>query len=154
MSPGDLPFVDEHSLAIEAPRERVWEALLPVAAGSFEGGRVAELGARILGCREAGSSGPRPLAQGATIPGFRVAEAHSPSRLVLEGGHRFSDYRLVFLVDEGGPGASRLRAQTWAEFPGLHGRAYRAAVIGTRGHVFVVRRLLAAVARRAGRASR
>jgi hypothetical protein len=42
-----------------------------------------------------------------------------------------------------------VRAETRAAFPGLQGRAYRALVIGTRGHVLAVRRLLRAVKARA-----
>jgi hypothetical protein len=34
---------------------------------------------------------------------------------------------------------------TYADFPGPHGRAYRAAVVGSRGHVLAVRRMLAAI---------
>ena len=40
-----------------------------------------------------------------------------------------------------------LRARSYGEFPGLHGRAYRVAVIGTRGHVLATRHLLKAVRR-------
>jgi hypothetical protein len=74
---------------------------------------------------------------GATLPGFAVVEASRSSRLELRGHHRFSSYALVFLIDDEG-----VRAQTYAEFPGLRGRAYRALVIGTRAHRLVVRRLL------------
>jgi len=47
----------------------------------------------------------------------------------------------------------RVRAETRAEFPGLQGSVYRALVIGTRGHVLVTRRILAAVQRRAERSA-
>jgi hypothetical protein len=42
---------------------------------------------------------------------------------------------------------SRLRAETHAAFPGLLGRLYRAAVIGSGGHRLVTRRLLRQIAR-------
>jgi len=47
--------------------------------------------------------------------------------------------------------SGRLRAETRARFPGGAGRLYRAAVIGTRGHILVTMRLLEAVKRRAER---
>jgi len=144
----ELPFVDEHALAIDAPMEAVWDALLVQVPRGFED-RTATVGARVLGCEHAVSSGPRPLAPGSTFPGFVVARAERPRLLGLEGSHRFSHYRLEYALDDLGGGRTRLRAGTWAAFGGLHGRAYRAAVIGTRGHVVVVRRTLAAVAHRA-----
>ena len=147
----DLPFVDEHGLVIDAPPEQVWEALLAVVPKTFDG-RPAEVMARLLGSRHPVAGGPRPLEAGSTFPGFVVGQAERPRHLGLTGGHRFSSYRLEFSVDDLGDGRSRLRAGTWAAFPGMHGKVYRAAVIGTRGHVVVVRRLLADVARRARRA--
>ena len=72
--------------------------------------------------------------------------------LALEGRHRYSRYALTFRIDPDGDG-SRLSAETRAEFPGWAGRAYRAGVIGTRGHVVVVRRLLRSVKARAERAA-
>jgi hypothetical protein len=77
-----------------------------------------------------------------------VARSEAPVELALEGSHRFSRYALILRIDDLG-GRSRLRAETRAEFPGPHGRVYRALVIGTRGHVLMVRRILGAVKRRA-----
>ena len=57
----------------------------------------------------------------------------------------------MFTLADDARSGTRLGAETWAEFPGIHGRAYRAAVIGTRGHVVAVRRILAAVKRGAER---
>lgn len=146
-----LPHIDEHSLAIEAGSEATWEALLRVAEGSFGTPGTARV-ARLLDCAEVEASGPRPLATGSTIPGFRVELAESPQQLSLAGGHRFSSYALIFRLDEQGE-RTMLRAETRANFPGLKGGIYRTAVIGTRGHVLVTRRLLSAVKRRAERDS-
>jgi hypothetical protein len=71
--------------------------------------------------------------------------------LALEGRHRFSRYALTFRIDDLGDGASRLRAETRAEFPGARGSVYRALVIGTRGHTLATRRMLNSVGRRAER---
>ena len=143
-----LPPIDEHSAVIAATPERTWSALQHVVWRTFSA-PPAGLLARVLDCRPARSGGPRLLAPGATVPGFRVADSQPPSLLALEGEHRFSRYSLTFRLDQLPDGTSRLRAQTRAEFPGLAGRVYRRAVIGTRAHVLVVRRLLGAVARRA-----
>ena len=142
-----LPFIDEHATDVAATPERAWDALLRVVSGSFQG-RTTELVARLLGASETRPGGP-PGEEGSTIAGFRVATADPPTRLVLEGEHRFSRYALLLHVDPLIDGRCRIRAETRAEFPGLHGRVYRAAVIGTRGHVVVVMRLLRAIRARA-----
>jgi hypothetical protein len=72
--------------------------------------------------------------------------------VVLAGRHRFSRYELTLLIEsEAGGSRSTLRAQTNAAFPGLHGRLYRLAVIGTRAHVVATRGILQTFKRRAER---
>jgi hypothetical protein len=134
-----LPYIDEHSERVDAPADVVWAALLKVLRREMGGGAPI---ARILGCDPAHGTaefGGRP---GEAVPGFRVVEADPGRRLALRGRHRFARYALTFVLDGG-----RLRAQTYAAFPGLLGRLYRAAVIGSGGHRLVTRRLLRLVAR-------
>lgn len=145
-----LPRIDEHSTSIEASPDVVWNALLRVVEGSFASSTTARV-ARLLGCADVEGSGPRPLAAGSAFPGFHVAAARPPQELSLAGRHRFSDYALIFRLDDLGEGRSRLRAETRADFPGLRGRAYKAMVIDTRVHVVVTRRLLGAARARAER---
>lgn len=117
-----LTYIDEHAITIDANREDTWSALLTVM------------------CRD-----PRDPS---TVPiGFVLDEARSPVRFALKGRHPFAVYRWVFELDELDDAArTRLRAATWANFPGMHGKAYRALVIGTGGHRIVVRRTLKRVA--------
>jgi hypothetical protein len=145
-----LPFVDEHSTTIAATPEAVWEALPAVTAGIGSGGR-ASLIARGLGCAHTERSG-EPGRIGSTIPGFVVTRAVRPAVLALMGEHRFSRYALIFTTTAMPTGLVRLSAETRAEFPGRSGGAYRALVIGTRGHVLATSALLRAVRRRAERA--
>ncbi len=145
-----LPHIDEHSALVDAAVGPTWEALLRVVEGSFSAGGAGRF-ARILGCAETEAGGPRPLAAGSTVPGFRVEAATEGSELALAGSHRFSDYSLVFRLDDLGEGRTRLRAETRAAFPGLRGEAYKTMVIRTRGHVLATRRLLGATKRRAER---
>lgn len=140
MSP--LPFIDEHRQPIDAPAERVWATLLAVLRRQMGAG---ERFARLLGCDPCERSGELTGRVGETVPGFRVAEAEPRRRLALRGRHRFADYSLTFVLDDG-----HLAAETHAAFPGLLGWLYRAAVIGSGGHRLVTRRLLRAVARASG----
>lgn len=146
----ELPHVDAHSVAVEAASPTAWEALLSVVEGAFSSSRNGAV-ARVLGCHDTGSSGPRPLTAGSAFPGFHVAAADVPQELVLAGRHRFSTYALIFRLEPVDAGV-RLRAETRAAFPGVPGRLYRALVIGTGFHVRVVTRLLATTKRRAERA--
>jgi hypothetical protein len=145
-----LPYVDEHATIVGAGRAATWESLLRVVEASFSSGAVPPF-ARLLGCADTEASGPRPLAAGSSFPGFRVVVADREEELALRGSHRFSDYALVFRLDELDGGRTRLRAETRAAFPGVKGSVYEALVIRTRIHVLVTRRLLGATERRAER---
>jgi hypothetical protein len=75
------------------------------------------------------------------VPGFRVVAVEPGRRLELRGRHRFAQYALTFILDD-----TSLRAQTHAAFPGIVGRLYRAAVIGTGGHRVITKAILRRVA--------
>jgi hypothetical protein len=146
-----LPHVDEHATIVAADRERTWGSLLHVVEATVSSAGAPRY-ARLVGCADTVASGPRPLAAGSAFPGFHVAAAEPPAELALAGSHRFSDYALIFRLEDAGEGRARVRAETRAEFPGLKGGVYRALVIGTRMHVLATRRVLAGVKRNAERA--
>jgi hypothetical protein len=119
-----LPYIDEHAISIPADRDATWRGLLKVM------------------CRD-------PRDPTTVPPGFVLDEAIPGERLALKGRHPFSIYRLIFELAETSTG-TEVRAITRAAFPGLHGRVYRALVIGSGAHKVVVRRML----RRIGAAAR
>jgi hypothetical protein len=116
-----LPYIDEHAISIDATAADTWSGLL-----------------RVL-CRD-------PNDPSTVRVGFVLAEATPPVRLALKGRHPFAIYRWVFELDAEGPQRTRVRSQTWAAFPGLHGKIYRALVIGSGAHRIVVRRTLRRIA--------
>ena len=128
----DLPYLDEHVVTIAAPRDRVWAALQRYAAEQL---RVAPGGllARALGTKPS--------------TGFEVADSTPRERLALTGRHHFSRYLLAFDLTDAPGGATRLRATSYAAFPGPHGRVYRTLVIGTRLHVVATTHILRSVRR-------
>ncbi len=134
-----LPYLDEHSARIDAPADLVWAALLKVVHQKM--GSSARL-ARLLGCDPSEGTAEFAGRPGEAVPGFRVLEAEPGRRLVLRGRHHFSNYALTFVLD-----GHWLRARTEAEFPGVFGKLYRAAVIGSGGHRLVTRRWLRQIAR-------
>jgi hypothetical protein len=115
-----LPYIDEHAISVHASAAATWSALLRKM------------------CRDPDDPTTVPL-------GFKLEEATAPRRLALKGRHLFAVYRLVFELDPERDGI-RLRALTFAAFPGPHGKVYRALVIGTGGHRIVVRRMLKHIA--------
>jgi len=147
---GELPHIDEHSVAVDAGREATWEALLRVVEGTVSAGAAPRF-ARLVGCADTVASGPRPLAVGSTVPGFHVEAATAPAELALAGRHRFSTYALIFRLDQLDGERTRVRAETRAEFPGAKGKLYRGLVIGTRMHVLATRRILSAAKHNAER---
>jgi hypothetical protein len=138
-----LPHVDEHSASVDRGPEETWEALQRVLSGGAA--RPARLLTALL---DTADRDAEPLL------GFHVARSEPPRLLDLEGEHRFARYRLRFELEPIGPDRTRITAVTDADFPGAAGTAYRALVIGTRGHVLAVRRLLGAVANAARRTPR
>jgi hypothetical protein len=146
MQVAQLPFVDEHAALIAAPSNDVWSALVQTVERTFTQPGAAHY-ARAVGCTPAAASGPRPLAEGSTFPGFRVALVVAEKTLVLEGQHHFSNYSLHFELEPVDANTTRLRATTRAEVPGKLGRVYRLLVIDSRFHVFAMRRMLNAVGR-------
>jgi len=147
MEIASLPYVDEHTTVVAAEADEVWRALGETLDRSFARPRAAAY-ARLVGCADRTASGPRPLAEGSTFPGFRVTFAIPARELVLQGRHRFSTYALIFRLDQAAPGHTRLRAETRAAFPGLSGGLYRRLAIGTGGHAVGVRRMFATIRRR------
>lgn len=123
----DLPYIDEHTLRIDAPRDRVWRALKRYVEAMLRANEHNRLLAPL---------GLRPRA------GFAVAESLELQRIILVGRHRFSRHRLVFELTDVSTGATCVHARTYAAFPGPHGRIYRGLVIGTRMHVVATNYLL------------
>ena len=126
----DLPFVDEHRITIEAPREVVWRRLRSYVDRGLASAH-GSLFTRLLGAHPPS--------------GFEVSEEVPSERLVLTGRHRFSRYALVFELDPSGQDTV-LKARTFAAFPGPHGRVYRLLVIGSHAHVVATRRILRQIA--------
>ncbi|TDC58958.1 hypothetical protein E1258_19705 [Micromonospora sp. KC207] len=139
--PDDLPFVDEHRMPVAAPPAVVWPALTRQVTGPRFA--ASETFARLLAAEPARSS-RTPVVTGATLVGFRVADAQAERLLRLTGRHRFSRYELRLALAEVDDGTV-VSARTYAAFHGLHGAAYRMLVIGSGAHVIAVRRLLHAV---------
>lgn len=123
-----LPYIDEHAITVDADRAATWAATLSTLCGD-------------------------PADPHAPV-GFAIGDFQPESRLSLRGRHPLAVYEWVFILEAADitdPHWTRLRSQTWAAFPGIHGRIYRALVIGSGGHRVVVRRTLTRIAGRVTR---
>lgn len=123
----ELPYIDEHTVRVDAPPTAVWAGLSRYMESLLRGAERNPFVALL---------GPQPPA------GFDVVESVEQQRLALAGRHRFSRYRLVFELGEAPGDGTCVHARSYAAFPGLHGRVYRAVVIGTRLHVVATNHLL------------
>ncbi len=126
-----LPLLDQHSATLQASQSAVWQAVRRYGCGLAQSDHVV-LG-WILGTE------PRS--------GFELAEGIEGERLELTGQHRFARYRLVFELDAEASNATRLSIVSFAAFTGTRGRLYRGLLLGTRGHVLAVRRMLRTIRR-------
>ncbi len=145
----ELPPIDEHAIEVDAPAEVSWEALFPTIERALNGRHAQRYAERLdAGVTVAAGDLHHP---GGMLPGFTVIRAIEPVMLALAGRHRFAQYAVVFRIDLLPGQRSQVRLETRAEFLGRKGRLYRAGVIGTRGHVLVVNRMLRAIKRRAER---
>jgi hypothetical protein len=147
----ELPPIDQHGVAVAAPPDAVWDAVLSTLGGLFTAA-PARATARLLGCDPPSASRWEQAEVGSSVPAFRIVAADRPRLLVVAGRHRFSRYGIVFRVEPAGTGA-RCTAESRATFPGLLGAAYGLAVVGSGGHVVAVRRMLRSIARTAEAAS-
>ena len=145
----ELPPIDEHYIEVDAPAEATWAALFPTLERAFNS-RFSRAYSKRVGATEVTARGDLHH-PGGTLPGFCVTRSIAPVMLALAGGHRFAKYAVVFRIDLLPGQRSRVKLETRAEFIGKRGRLYKAGVIGTGGHVFVVNRMLRAIKRRAER---
>lgn len=141
---GPRRYRDVRTATLTASPEIVWRAVLD---------QVEVLGlpswyVRLIGCRDRHASGPRPLAAGSVVPGFKVRTADPPAEIVLDGVHRFSVYTLTFRVVPTDAG-TRLEAHSDATFPGVLGAIYRLLVIDSRFHKLATRSIVTRIRRRA-----
>ena len=146
-----LPRIDEHEISVDVPAEEAWLAVLDVFE-RLTARPIWRAFARVVRCNPDRASGD-PVIVGATVPGFRVTHSLPPNEWALEGRHLFSRYALTFRITPVDDKHCRVRAESSAEFPGHHGTAYRAVVIGTGGHVIGVRGILRSIKIRAERPS-
>jgi hypothetical protein len=135
-----LPRIDDHNISVDVPADRAW----PLVVSVFE--RLTtqpawRAFAKALRCRPDRAIDD-PHTVGASLPGFRVTQSQSPTKWRLEGAHLFSQYSLTFRVTPLDGQHCLVSAETSASFPGHHGAAYRAFVIGTGGHAIGVRGIL------------
>jgi hypothetical protein len=129
-----LPFVDRHSIEFKTSNVAIWVSLMVIINWKLVN---ATRFAKVLGCEPDSATVEYSGKVGETLPGFRVTEVIEGERLVLTGRHRFSRYQLTFLIE-----GHHLYVDTHAEFPGVLGRLYKAAVIYSGAHAAVTKSML------------
>ena len=142
-----LPPIDEHYIDVEAPAEATYAALFPTMESAL-GSKFSRSYCERIGALETEAHGDLHH-PGGTLPGFTVTRAIAPVMLALAGEHKYAKYAVVFRIDLLPGQRSRVRLETRAEFAAGKGKLYKAAVLGTRGHIIIVNRMLRSIKRRA-----
>ena len=131
---GRPAYVDEHARLLPGvPPERAY-----AAARSFAE-RLTRTPTGVLGAFTR-VWGTEPAS------GFAIVDDQPPAVVTLAGRHRCSRYEMDLRVDPAA-GGSVVTVVTLADFPGVRGTVYRAALVGSRGHVVAVRMMLRSIAR-------
>lgn len=143
----ELPPIDEHYIDVEAAAEATYAALFPTLESAL-GNKFAHSYCERVGALETEAHGDLHH-PGGTLPGFTVIRAIAPVMLALAGEHKYAQYAVVFRIDLLPGQRSRVRLETRAKFVHGRGTLYRAAVVGTRGHIIIVNRMLRSIKRRA-----
>lgn len=133
---------------MHAPPAVVWDALLTACPGPSSSG-LLRCWAFVWGGEPSVSNGLGAHVIGAERPGLVVREVVPETTWAAAGRHRFAAYQVVFRIASAEPGTSRLTVETYATFPGLAGRAYRAVVISAGPHSLAMRLTLWYLRRRA-----
>jgi hypothetical protein len=144
-----LPLIDEHEVSVDVPADEAWPFVIDAFTRLTTRPAWRAYG-KAIRCEPDRASGD-PATIGATVPGFRVMRCENPTEWGLEGRHLFSRYALTFRIVPLDDAHCRVTAESRAEFPGHHGTAYHALVIGTGGHVLGVRGILQRIKREAER---
>jgi hypothetical protein len=138
-----LPCIDEHEISLNVPAPVAWNAVVAVF-GRLTTRPAWRVFSKAVRCKPDHAVGTAVTA-GDAVPGFLVARSEAPTEWALEGEHLFSRYGLTFRIAPVDSGHCRVAAHSSAEFPGLHGKIYRAMVIGSGGHAIGVRRILRSI---------
>jgi hypothetical protein len=138
-----LPCIDEHEISLNVPTPVAWTAVVAVFA-RLTARPAWRAFAKAIRCKPDHAVGTA-ITVGEAVPGFLVARCEAPTEWALEGEHLFSRYALTFRVTPVDGEHCRVVAHSSAEFPGLHGKVYRAMVIGTGGHAIGVRGILRSI---------
>jgi hypothetical protein len=138
-----LPRIDEHEISVNVPAPVAWTAVVAVF-GRLTTRPAWRIFAKTIRCKPDHAIGTA-VTVGEALPGFLVAGCEAPTEWALAGEHLFSRYALTFRITPVDSEHCRVVAHSYAEFPGPHGKIYRALVIGSGGHAIGVRGILRSI---------
>lgn len=99
MDPVLLPHIDEHATNIAADSDAVWAAVILTLRNAFSGA-LGLWFAGLVGAESKEAADWSNPVSGSTLPGFKVEAMERPTLITLTGRHRFSEYALIFRMEE------------------------------------------------------